>query len=131
MKQAVDFSQEMRDVVAGDIARIVLQQVINANKEIGNRVQPCEPGVLLEQFDQHLDGFHGSTHAFIRLLLGKDEGTVKPDEAFPDRQHCSTPWIHGNQRRRVRGRSHMSSVAGLYESASGLDADIKTDAFVS
>jgi len=25
----------------------------------------------------------------------------------------------------------MSSVAGLYESASGLDADIKTDAFVS
>ena len=102
-----------------------------SNKEIGNRVQPGEPGVLLEQFDQHLDGFHGSTHAFIRLLLGKDEGTVKPDEAFPDRQHCSTPWIHGNQRRRVRGRSHMSSVAGLYESASGLDADIKTDAFVS
>jgi hypothetical protein len=65
------------------------------------------------------------------LLFGKDEGTVKPDEAFPHRQDSPATWIHGNQRRRVRGRSHMSSVAGLYESASGLDADIKTDAFVS
>jgi hypothetical protein len=102
MKQAVNFSQEMRDIVAGDVTRIVLQQVINADKQIGDRVQPGEPGVLLEQLDQHFHGLHGSTHAFIGLLLRKNEGTVKPDEAFPHRQDSPATWIHGNKRRRVK-----------------------------
>jgi len=51
MKQTIDFPDEVFDIFIGHVAAVIFQQVIDANEEIGERVEPRKPGVLLKQVE--------------------------------------------------------------------------------
>ena len=73
---------EMGDVLIGDVTGIVLEQVIHAYEQIRDRVQPGEPGILLQKVDQDIYGWNRATETFIGLLLGNNQGAMKRDETF-------------------------------------------------
>jgi hypothetical protein len=83
VQQSVDFAQEMAYVLIGDVTGLVLEQMIHSDQQIGNRVQPGEPGIFLEQVEQDLGGGYGSAEALIRVLLSDDEGAVKLNQRLP------------------------------------------------
>lgn len=112
MEQVIDFPNEMLDVFVGDVTALIFKQVIDTNEEIGNRVEPRKPGILLKQCEERIDGFNRPVDAFIRQLLGHNQGPVKSDQAFTDREHRAPANVDGNERCRLGRCRHMSSVAG-------------------
>ena len=98
MEQSIDLVKEMLYIVLGDVAAVIFQQMINSHQQIGDRVEPRKPGILLQQFKQPVHRLDRSTNAFIGELLGDDEGTVKADEAFPDAKDRPSARIDGHQR---------------------------------
>lgn len=49
MEQAIDFPSEMLDGFVGDVAAVIFEHVIDSNEEVGNRVEPRKPRILLKQ----------------------------------------------------------------------------------
>ena len=98
MEQSVDLVKKMLHIVIGDFATVILQQVINPYQQIGNRVEPGKPGVLLKQLKQLVHRLNRTTNALIGQLLGNDEGAMKADEAFPDAKDRAPARIDRNQR---------------------------------
>ena len=98
MEKDIDFLKEMLNVVIGDVAAVILEELIDPDQEIGNGMKPCEPGIALQQFEQAVHRSNRPVDAFIGLLFGNDERPVKPDEAFSDREDCAPEGIHWNER---------------------------------
>lgn len=97
MEENIDFLMEMLDVVIGDVATVIFEELIDPDQEIGNGMKPCEPGIALQQFEQAVHGLHRPVDAFIGLLFGNDERAVKPDEAFTDREDRAPAGIDRNE----------------------------------
>ena len=76
---------EVPNVILGDVAAVIFEQLIDPDQQIGDGMKPCEPGITLQQFQQTVHRLNRSVDAFIGRLFGNNERAVKPDEAFPDR----------------------------------------------
>ncbi len=97
IEQAIDFTDEVVDVFIGNVAALIFQQMIDANKKIGDRMEPCKPRVLLKQVEQGIDGFDRTVEMLIGRLLGHDERAVKPHQSFADREDGSPPAVDGDK----------------------------------
>ena len=75
--------------------------MIHADQQIGDRMQPGEPGILLQKVEQGFSRRYRPTQAFISLLLGKDESAVEPNQTFPHRAYDASPGIYRDERGRV------------------------------
>ena len=98
MQQRIDLMHEMGDVLVGNVAGLVVEQVVDAYEQIGDRVQPREPRIFLEEVDEDVDGGHRPAEELVGLLLGDNERAVQPHEAFPDGAHDAPAVIDRNQR---------------------------------
>src|SRR5262245_44847554 len=113
MEENIDFLKEMFDVVIGDVAAVILEELIDPNQQIGDGMKPCEPGIALQQFQQAVHGLNRSVDAFVSLLFGNDERAVKPDEALADRKDRAPAGIDWNERGGLRGSSHTFKCSRL------------------
>jgi len=99
MQQAIDLLEKPFHDFFGDIIRIIFQDMVDADEEVGEWVKPGKPGVLLKQEEQAVDRSDRPVDVFIGLLFSDDEGAVQSDQAFSNREHLTAANIDWNEGR--------------------------------
>ena len=61
----------------------IADQFVNADDQLGNRMQPRERGIADEEL-QHLTGTHGAVTFFVRGALALDQSLVKIQKGSAD-----------------------------------------------
>ena len=101
MKQAVDFPKKVCDVFIRDVTAVVLKQVIDSDEEVGEGVEPREPGILLKKREQRVDRLDRTIDPFVGQLLRDNQSPVKPDQAFSNREQGAPARVNRNKGRRI------------------------------
>ena len=92
----------MGHIFIGDIERIILKKVIDPHEKIGNRMEPGEPRIVLQQIEKPVDGSYRPDAAFVGRLLSDDERSVEAYQSLADCQHDPPERIHRHKRCRFR-----------------------------
>ena len=63
---------------------LVIQEFIEPDDLLRNRVQPCEPGIVENQLQQLAGGIDTAVDAFVGELFGDDQCLVETQETLAD-----------------------------------------------
>jgi hypothetical protein len=87
VQQVLDLGDHVSHVLVGNLERVVLEKMVDSYQEVGDGMEPREPGIVLEQVEKGLNGLYRSADSFIGGLLRDNECAMQTHQTFTDRQH--------------------------------------------
>lgn len=123
-EQGADFCQHEFDVDDG-VLLLVVQQLIDPNDQLRERMEPGEPAIVQDQLEELAGRIHTTVNAFVSHTLRFDERFVQVQEGSSQRLNLAPHLILYSRRVRATGHRHATIVALSWH-----NGDTRTDKII-